>query len=92
MYAIRSYYEQYYDGIIDSIISTGRAGAFITELCILIRRLTIDRLHIVGDIFDRGPHPDLILDTLMQYRDVDIQWGNHDILWMGAALGRNNFV
>ncbi len=79
--------QQYYDGIIDSIISTGRAGAFITELCILIRRLTIDRLHIVGDIFDRGPHPDLILDTLMQYRDVDIQWGNHDILWMGAALG-----
>jgi len=79
--------ERYYDGIIDSIISTGRAQAFITELCILIRRLTIDRLHIVGDIFDRGPHPDLIMDTLMQYRDVDIQWGNHDILWMGAALG-----
>ncbi|MFZ5940093.1 MAG: fructose-1,6-bisphosphatase [Bacteroidota bacterium] len=79
--------QRYYDGIIGSIISTGRAAAFITELCILIRRLTIDRLHIVGDIFDRGPHPDLIIDTLMQYNDVDIQWGNHDILWMGAALG-----
>jgi len=79
--------QQYYDGILDAIISTGRAKEFITELCILIRRLTIDRLHIVGDIFDRGPHPDLIVDTLMQYRDVDIQWGNHDVLWMGAALG-----
>lgn len=79
--------QQYYDGIIDTIISTGRAKEFIVELGVLIRRLTIDRLHIVGDIFDRGPHPDLIIDTLMDYNDVDVQWGNHDIVWMGAALG-----
>jgi fructose-1,6-bisphosphatase-3 len=79
--------QHYYDGIIETIISTGRAKAFIVELCVLIRRLTIDRLHIVGDIFDRGPHPDLIIESLMSYNDVDIQWGNHDIVWMGAALG-----
>lgn len=77
----------YYNSIIDAIIRTGRADAFIVEICVLIRRLTIDRLHIVGDIFDRGPSPDVILDTLMRYRDVDFQWGNHDVLWMGAALG-----
>ncbi len=77
----------YYNSIINAIIETKRAEAFIYEICVLIRRLTIDRLHIVGDIFDRGPSPDIILDTLMQYRDVDFQWGNHDILWMGAALG-----
>src|SRR3989339_211843 len=79
--------QHYYDGIIDTIISTGRAREFIIELCILIRKLTIDRLHIVGDIFDRGPHPDLIIETLMLYKDVDIQWGNHDVVWMGAAMG-----
>lgn len=79
--------QHYYDGIIDTIISTGRAKQFIVELCILIRKLTIDRLHIVGDIFDRGPYPDLIIEELMKHKDVDIQWGNHDIVWMGAALG-----
>jgi fructose-1,6-bisphosphatase-3 len=79
--------QHYYDGIIDTIISTGRAKEFIVELCILIRKLVIDRLHIVGDIFDRGPHPDLIIDTLMLYKEIDIQWGNHDIVWMGAAMG-----
>lgn len=79
--------QQYYDGIMDTIISTGRAKEFILEVCVLIRKLAIDRLHIVGDIFDRGPHPDIIIDTLMQYKSVDIQWGNHDIVWMGAALG-----
>jgi len=79
--------QHYYDGIIETIISTDRAKAFIVELCTLIRRLTIDRLHIVGDIFDRGPHPDLIIESLMTYNDIDIQWGNHDIVWMGAALG-----
>ncbi len=79
--------QHYYDGIIDTIISTGRAKQFIVELSVLIRKLAIDRLHIVGDIFDRGPHPDLIIDELMKHRDVDIQWGNHDIVWMGAALG-----
>jgi fructose-1,6-bisphosphatase-3 len=79
--------QHYYDGIIETIISTNRAKEFIIELCILIRKLTIDRLHIVGDIFDRGPHPDLIIESLMTYNDIDIQWGNHDIVWMGAALG-----
>ncbi len=79
--------QHYYDGIIDTIISTGRAKQFIIELSVLIRKLTIDRLHIVGDIFDRGPNPDLIIDELMQHREVDIQWGNHDIVWMGAAMG-----
>jgi fructose-1,6-bisphosphatase-3 len=79
--------QQYYDGIIDTIISTGRAKEFIVELSVLIRKLAIDRLHIVGDIFDRGPDPDLIIDELMSHREIDIQWGNHDIVWMGAALG-----
>ena len=79
--------QQYYDGIIDTIISTGRAKQFIIEISVLIRKLTIDRLHIVGDIFDRGPNPDLIIEELMQHREVDIQWGNHDIVWMGAAMG-----
>ncbi len=79
--------QEYYDGIIDTIISTGRSKAFIVEICMLIRKLTIDRLHIVGDIFDRGPHPDLIIEDLMEYSNTDIQWGNHDIVWMGAALG-----
>lgn len=79
--------QHYYDGIIETIISTHRAKEFIIELCVLIRKLTIDKLHIVGDIFDRGPHPDLIIESLMTYNDVDIQWGNHDILWMGATLG-----
>ena len=79
--------QQYYDGIIDAIVSTGRARQFIVELSGLIKKLTIDRLHIVGDIFDRGPNPDLIMEELTSYRNVDIQWGNHDIVWMGAALG-----
>jgi len=82
----------YFDGIIDTIISTGRAKEFIVELCILIRKLTIDHLHIVGDIFDRGPHPDLIIEDLMQHQDVDIQWGNHDIVWMGAAMGSRALI
>jgi len=84
--------QEYYDGIINTIISTGRAKAFIVELCVLIRKLTIDRLHIVGDIFDRGPNPDIILDTLMEYKSIDIQWGNHDIVWMGAALGSTPLI
>lgn len=84
--------QQYYDGIISTIISTGRAKEFITELCVLIRKLTIDRLHIVGDIFDRGPNPDIIIDTLMEYEGVDIQWGNHDMVWMGAALGSEPLI
>ena len=79
--------EQYYEGIINTIIQIGRAKEFIVAICKLIQRLVIDRLHILGDIFDRGPRPDIILDTLMEYHSVDIQWGNHDMLWMGAAAG-----
>ncbi len=73
--------------IID-IIRIGRAQDFIIALSNLIQRLVIDHLHIVGDIFDRGPGPHIILDTLINYHSVDIQWGNHDILWMGAACGQ----
>lgn len=79
--------QQYYAGIIDTIIKTERADAFIIQLCYLIQRLAVDRLHIIGDIFDRGPGADIIMDTLMHYHCVDIQWGNHDAVWMGAAAG-----
>lgn len=79
--------EKYYDKIITTIIEINRADEFIIALAKLIQRLVIDRLHILGDIYDRGPRPDIILDTLMDYHSVDIQWGNHDILWMGAAAG-----
>ena len=77
----------YYHEIIKTIIYTGRSDAFITALSNLIQRLAIDRLHIIGDIFDRGPGADIIMDTLMAHHSVDIQWGNHDISWMGAAAG-----
>ena len=77
----------YYDNIIRSVIDTGMADTLITELCTFIKRMAVDTLHIVGDIFDRGPHADVILDNLMGHHSVDIQWGNHDVLWMGAAAG-----
>ena len=77
----------YYGEIIHSIIDTRVADKFITALCELIQNLTIDNLHIIGDIFDRGPRADIIMNELMQFHDVDIQWGNHDISWMGAATG-----
>ena len=79
--------EAYYNEIIHTIIRIGRAQEFIVALSNLIQRLVIDHLHIVGDIFDRGPGPHIILDTLCQYHSVDVQWGNHDIVWMGAASG-----
>lgn len=79
--------EAYYNEIIHTIIRIGRAPEFIIALSNLIQRLVIDHLHIVGDIFDRGPGPHVILDTLCQYHSVDVQWGNHDIVWMGAASG-----
>ena len=79
--------EQYYLRIITTIISLGQADAFIAALSEAIKRLVVDRLHIVGDIFDRGPGADVILNALMEHHSVDIQWGNHDILWMGAAAG-----
>lgn len=77
----------YINVIISSIIETRRADDFIIALCNLIQQLTIDRLHIVGDIYDRGPGAHIIMDTLCDYHHFDIQWGNHDILWMGAAAG-----
>lgn len=79
--------EAYYNGIIDTIIRVGRSRAFIIALCELIQRLVIDHLHIVGDIYDRGTGAVDIMDHLMNYHSVDIQWGNHDVLWMGAASG-----
>lgn len=79
--------EAYYNEIINSIIHTGQAHKLIVTLCSLIRTLIIDHLHVVGDIFDRGPYPHLVMDTLMTHPSVDIQWGNHDISWMGAASG-----
>lgn len=77
----------YVDQIIHTIISTGRADDFIIAMCNLIQRLTIDSLHIIGDIYDRGPGAHIIMDTLCDYHNCDIQWGNHDMLWMGAAAG-----
>lgn len=77
----------YYNEIISSIIELGRAEDFIIALCYLIQRLIVDHLHVLGDIYDRGPYPDRIIDRLMKHHSVDIQWGNHDVLWMGAASG-----
>ena len=79
--------EAYYNGIINTIIKIGSAPQFITALCNLIQRMVVDHLHIVGDIFDRGKGPHVIMDTLTKYHSVDIQWGNHDVVWMGAASG-----
>ena len=79
----------YVSVIVNTIISTGRADDFIVAICNVIQRLAIDQLHILGDIYDRGPGAHIIMDTLRQYHAWDIQWGNHDILWMGAAAGNN---
>lgn len=79
--------EAYYSAIVDTIIDIGSAEPFITALCDLIQVMVVDRLHILGDIFDRGPSPDRIMDRLMQYHAVDVCWGNHDVVWMGAAAG-----
>lgn len=84
--------ESYYNSIVNTIIKIGRAEVFITALSELIQRLTVDHLHIVGDIFDRGPGPHIIMDKLMKYHSVDIQWGNHDVLWMGAAAGQRGCI
>ena len=75
--------------IVNTIISTGRADDFICAICNVIQRLSIDQLHILGDIYDRGPGAHKIMDTLRQYHSWDIQWGNHDILWMGASAGND---
>ena len=84
--------KEYFENIISTILSIGRAPSFITALCQVIKRLAVDHMHIVGDLFDRGPRADIILDSLMDYHSVDIQWGNHDMLWMGAASGSRTLV
>lgn len=84
--------EAYYDQIINTIIEVRRADVFIVALSELIQRLVVDHLHVLGDIYDRGPGPHLIMDKLMEYHSVDIQWGNHDILWMGAAAGQKTCI
>ena len=94
---IHTHYEDsdkrdYYENIIATIIDIDRASNFLVQLCELIKRLAVDHMHLVGDIFDRGPGADIILDSLMAYHSVDIQWGNHDILWMGAASGSRTLV
>ena len=82
----------YVHAILRSIIDNGRSDAFIIAMCTLIQRLVIDRLHLVGDIYDRGPGAHLILDQISQYHDMDIQWGNHDLVWMGAAAGNETCI
>lgn len=77
----------YHERIVESIIETGSVCDFIRSLAALIKRLAVDHVHVVGDIYDRGPHGDAIVDRLMSYHSLDIQWGNHDICWMGAAAG-----
>jgi fructose-1,6-bisphosphatase-3 len=77
----------YIAAIVKTIITTGRADHFIIAICNLIQRLTIDSLHIIGDIYDRGPGAHIILDILENYHNWDVQWGNHDLVWMGAAAG-----
>lgn len=77
----------YYEAIINSLVSTGMAPDFIQALSETISKLAVDKLHIVGDVFDRGAHPDYIMEYLINYDNVDFEWGNHDINWMGASLG-----
>ena len=84
--------ESYYNEIISTIIRIGRAEDFIVAISELIQRLVVDHLHIVGDIYDRGPGPHIIMDKLMTYHSLDIQWGNHDVLWMGAAAGQRGCI
>lgn len=84
--------QDYYKNIISTIVDIGQAPDFICALCSVIKRMAVDHLHLVGDIFDRGPRADIIMDALLQYHSVDIQWGNHDVLWMGAASGSRTLV
>jgi len=83
---------EYYENIIDSIFETGQSNGVIEAICEAIKQLAVDHLHIVGDIFDRGPRADVVMDSILDYHSVDIQWGNHDILWMGAASGSRTLV
>ena len=84
--------KSHYKNIIESIISIGIAAEVIEAICLCIKRLTVEHIHIVGDIFDRGPRADIVMHYLMNTHSVDIQWGNHDILWMGAASGSRTLV
>ena len=84
--------ESYYNSIIMTIIRIGRAEEFIVAISELIQRLVVDHLHILGDIYDRGPGPHIIMEKLMTYHSVDIQWGNHDVVWMGAAAGQRGCI
>ena len=84
--------KEQYENILDTVIAIGQAGELIEAISKCIKRLTVDHLHIVGDIFDRGPRADIVMDSLMNCHSVDIQWGNHDILWMGAASGSRTLV
>lgn len=79
--------DHYYNQIIKTIIQIGRSKSFIIAISEVIQRLSVDHLHLIGDIYDRGPNPDIIMDQLIKHPSVDIQWGNHDIVWMGAAIG-----
>ena len=82
----------HFENLINTIIAIGQAADVIQAICSVIKALTVDQLHIVGDIFDRGPRADIVMDSLMSANSVDIQWGNHDILWMGAAAGSRAMV
>ena len=82
----------HFENIINTIIEIGQAPEVIEDMCVLIKMMVVDHLHIVGDIFDRGPRADIVMDCLMNSHSVDIQWGNHDILWMGAASGSRTLV
>ncbi|MGL6106177.1 fructose-1,6-bisphosphatase [Romboutsia sp.] len=84
--------QEYYKSIVETIIEIDRAKDFVIAISKVIQKLVVDRLHIIGDIYDRGPRPDIVIDTLMDYHSVDIQWGNHDILWMGAATGEKTCI
>ena len=84
--------QAHYENLIDTILEIGQAGEVIEAICQVIKTMAVDHLHIVGDIFDRGPRSDIVMDSLMASHSVDIQWGNHDILWMGAAGGSRTMV
>ena len=84
--------QAYYSAIIDAVIRTGSAETLIVAMCKLVKQLSIDHLHLVGDVYDRGPSPHLIMETLISFHSIDIQWGNHDIVWMGASLGQRGCI
>ncbi|MCC0699681.1 fructose-1,6-bisphosphatase [Clostridioides sp. ZZV15-6383] len=84
--------EEYYKSIVETIVDIGIAKEFIIAISTVIQKLVVDRLHVIGDIYDRGPRPDIIVDKLIEHHCVDIQWGNHDILWMGSAAGEKTCI